>query len=137
MSRDLCLWTRKPTLPFRIHYSERYSDDEYEYRHVILPKPLFKMIPKNFFNPDNTGTLRLLTEEEWRGIGITQSLGWEHYEVHGKPSLRLHPTYRANPSISVVAPEPHVLLFRRPKNFDQMMAGRSAAPAGKAQGKRK
>ena len=85
MSRDLCLWTRKPTLPFRIHYSERYSDDEYEYRHVILPKPLFKMIPKNFFNPDNTGTLRLLTEEEWRGIGITQSLGWEHYEVHGKP----------------------------------------------------
>ncbi len=67
----------------RIHYSERYSDDEYEYRHVILPKPLFKMIPKNFFNDDNTGTLRLLSEEEWRGIGITQSLGWEHYEVHG------------------------------------------------------
>lgn len=68
----------------RIHYSERYSDDEYEYRHVILPKPLFKMIPKQFFNPDNTGTLRLLSEREWRGIGITQSLGWEHYEVHGK-----------------------------------------------------
>ena len=72
----------------RIHYSERYSDDEYEYRHVILPKPLFKMIPKNFFNPDNSGTLRLLSEEEWRGIGITQSLGWEHYEVHGKCELR-------------------------------------------------
>ena len=68
----------------RIHYSERYSDDEYEYRHVILPKPLFKMIPKNFFNDDNSGTLRLLSEEEWRGIGITQSLGWEHYEVHGE-----------------------------------------------------
>ncbi|KAM5532096.1 hypothetical protein V8D89_014260 [Ganoderma adspersum] len=104
----------------KIHYSERYSDEEYEYRHVILPKPLFKMIPKNFFNADNSGTLRLLSEEEWRGIGITQSLGWEHYEVH--------------------APEPHVLLFRRPKNFDQMqaaMAGRSAAPAGKAQAKRK
>lgn len=74
-------------LPCRIHYSERYSDEEYEYRHVILPKPLFKMIPKNFFNPDNSGTLRLLTEEEWRGIGITQSLGWEHYEVHGKYDL--------------------------------------------------
>lgn len=71
---------------FRIHYSERYSDEEYEYRHVILPKPLFKMIPKHFFNQDNTGTLRLLSEEEWRGIGITQSLGWEHYEVHGKSS---------------------------------------------------
>lgn len=68
----------------RIHYSDRYSDDLYEYRHVILPKPLFKMIPKKFFNPDNTGTLRLLEEPEWRGIGITQSLGWEHYEVHGE-----------------------------------------------------
>jgi len=37
--------------------------------------------------------MRILAEDEWRGIGITQSLGWEHYEVH--------------------APEPHVLLFRR------------------------
>ncbi|KAF7791332.1 hypothetical protein EIP86_002346 [Pleurotus ostreatoroseus] len=59
------------------------------------------MIPKNFFSDDNSGTLRLLEEKEWRGIGITQSLGWEHYEVH--------------------APEPHVLLFRRPKNFDEQM----------------
>jgi cyclin-dependent kinase regulatory subunit CKS1 len=42
------------------------------------------MVPKNFFN-EETGTLRLLAEPEWRGIGITQSLGWEHYEVHGKP----------------------------------------------------
>ena len=75
---------KKPTLSFRIHYSERYSDDEYEYRHVILPKPLFKMIPKTLFNPDKSGTLRLLSEQEWRGIGITQSLGWEHYEVHGE-----------------------------------------------------
>ncbi|KAG6854736.1 transcription factor [Blastosporella zonata] len=81
----------------KIHYSDRYSDDEYEYRHVIIPKQLLKMIPKQFFNPDDTGTLRLLAEPEWRGIGITQSLGWEHYEVH--------------------APEPHVLLFRRPKDF--------------------
>jgi cyclin-dependent kinase regulatory subunit CKS1 len=83
----------------KIHYSDRYSDDEYEYRHVILPKPLLKLVPKQFFNPDDSGTLRLLTETEWRGIGITQSLGWQHYEVH--------------------APEPHVLLFRRPINFDQ------------------
>ncbi|KAJ3551778.1 hypothetical protein NM688_g4512 [Phlebia brevispora] len=90
----------------KIHYSERYSDDTYEYRHVILPKPLFKMIPKNFFNADNSGTLRLLEEKEWRGIGITQSLGWEHYEVH--------------------APEPHVLLFRRPKNFDEQLKRREA-----------
>ena len=41
------------------------------------------MIPKTYFNPDDPGVLRLLSEAEWRGIGITQSLGWEHYEVHG------------------------------------------------------
>jgi len=70
-------------LACRIHYSDRYSDDLYEYRHVILPKPLLKLIPKDYFD-EKVGTLRLLTEGEWRGIGITQSLGWEHYEVHGK-----------------------------------------------------
>ncbi|PCH37703.1 CKS-domain-containing protein [Wolfiporia cocos MD-104 SS10] len=96
----------------KIHYSDRYSDDEYEYRHVILPKPLFKMIPKSLFNPDKSGTLRLLTEDEWRGIGITQSLGWEHFEVH--------------------APEPHILLFRRRKDFgapsqQQQQVGRKLA----------
>ena len=42
------------------------------------------MIPPDFFREDDSGVLRLLAEHEWRGIGITQSLGWEHYEVHGK-----------------------------------------------------
>ena len=37
---------------------------------------------------------RLLTETEWRKLGIQQSLGWVHYAYH--------------------KPEPHVLLFRRP-----------------------
>jgi len=83
----------------RIHYSDRYSDEQFEYRHVILPKPLFKLIPKSYFNDDDTGTLRLLADHEWRGIGIQQSLGWVHYEIH--------------------APEPHVLLFRRSKDYDQ------------------
>ncbi|TDL24919.1 cyclin-dependent kinase regulatory subunit [Rickenella mellea] len=81
----------------KISYSDRYSDDIYEYRHVILPKPLLKLIPKQYFNQDDSGTLRLLSEPEWRGIGITQSLGWVHYEVH--------------------TPEPHVLLFRRERNY--------------------
>lgn len=87
----------------RIHYSDRYSDDQYEYRHVILPKPLFKLIPKSYFNNEENGngTLRLLSDHEWRGIGIQQSLGWVHYEIH--------------------APEPHVLLFRRAKDYDQQI----------------
>lgn len=79
-----------------IHYSSRYSDDEHEYRHVQLPKDMIKKIPKDYFDPSK-GTLKLLWEEEWRGLGITQSLGWEHYEVH--------------------EPEPHILLFKRPINY--------------------
>lgn len=74
-----------------IHYSTRYSDDTFEYRHVILPKGMLKAIPRDYFNHE-TGTLRILHDSEWRGLGITQSLGWEHYENH--------------------APEPHILLFK-------------------------
>ncbi|KAJ8087981.1 hypothetical protein PM082_013532 [Marasmius tenuissimus] len=80
----------------RINYSDRYSDDMYEYRHVILPKQLLRYIPETFWD-QKTGALRLLAEKEWRAIGIQQSLGWEHYEIH--------------------VPEPHVLLFRRAKDF--------------------
>jgi hypothetical protein len=67
----------------RIRYSDNYEDDMYTYRHVTLPKPLLKIIPKEFWNKDGSGTLKLLTEDECRIIGISQSLGWEHYEIHG------------------------------------------------------
>ncbi|KAF3764689.1 hypothetical protein M406DRAFT_291831 [Cryphonectria parasitica EP155] len=79
-----------------IHYSSRYSDNEFEYRHVQLPKAMLKVIPKEYFD-SSKGTLKLLWEDEWRSMGITQSLGWEHYEVH--------------------EPEPHILLFKRPLNY--------------------
>jgi cyclin-dependent kinase regulatory subunit CKS1 len=39
---------------------------------VILPKELAKTLPKS----------RLLTESEWRGIGVQQSRGWQHYAIH-------------------------------------------------------
>lgn len=71
-----------------IQYSEKYQDETYEYRHVILPKVLAKALPKG----------RLLAEQEWRGIGVQQSRGWVHYGRH--------------------RPEPHVLLFRRPLGTD-------------------
>lgn len=45
---------------------------------------MLKLIPKRYFASDDSGLLRILEEDEWRGIGITQSLGWEHFEVHGK-----------------------------------------------------
>ncbi|XP_013147300.1 PREDICTED: cyclin-dependent kinases regulatory subunit [Papilio polytes] len=78
----------------QIQYSERYSDDVYEYRHVILPPDLARLVPKS----------HLMTETEWRNLGVQQSPGWLHFMVHN--------------------PEPHVLLFRRPKsNIQNVMNG--------------
>jgi|EP00670_Eutreptiella_braarudii_P003197 cyclin-dependent kinase regulatory subunit CKS1 len=71
----------------KIQYSEKYYDETNEYRHVILPKEISKLLPKH----------RLMSEREWRSIGVQQSLGWEHYLIH--------------------RPEPHILCFRRPKNY--------------------
>ena len=50
----------------------------------MLPKDVAKLVPKN----------KLMSEHEWRSIGVQQSQGWVHYMVH--------------------KPEPHILLFRRP-----------------------
>lgn len=77
-----------PHYPEEIEYSEKYSDELYEYRHVLLPKPLYKQMPKG----------KLLNENEWRALGVQQSRGWIHYDVH--------------------KPEPHILLFRRPLGTD-------------------
>ncbi|XP_040211019.1 cyclin-dependent kinases regulatory subunit 2 [Rana temporaria] len=72
-----------------IYYSDKYTDEKYEYRHVMLPKELAKQVPKT----------HLMSEEEWRRLGVQQSLGWIHYMIH--------------------EPEPHILLFRRPLPKDQ------------------
>jgi hypothetical protein len=58
----------------RADFSDRYSDNEYEYRHVQLPKNMLKAIPKDYHDPSK-GTLKLLWEEEWRALGITQVRG--------------------------------------------------------------
>jgi len=38
---------------------------------VQLPKAMLKKIPKDYFDGAR-GTLKLLWEDEWRGLGITQ-----------------------------------------------------------------
>ncbi|OQV25144.1 putative Cyclin-dependent kinases regulatory subunit 2 [Hypsibius exemplaris] len=78
---DVC--RRRKMSNNKFYYSDKYSDDVYEYRHVVLPKDYAQRIPK----------ARLMKEEEWRGLGIQQSLGWETYMIH--------------------KPEPHIILFRR------------------------
>ena len=49
-----------PHFPDEIEYSEKYQDDDYEYRHVLLPRATYKQMPRN----------RLLFEEEWRHLGV-------------------------------------------------------------------
>ena len=71
------------------YYSDKYFDSDYEYRHVMIPKDWVKRCP-----PD-----RLMSEKEWRDIGVCQSVGWIHYMKHD--------------------PEPHILLFRRPLKKDE------------------
>mmetsp|Transcript_18184 Transcript_18184/g.63919 ORF Transcript_18184/g.63919 Transcript_18184/m.63919 type:complete len:92 (-) Transcript_18184:251-526(-) len=81
-----------PHYPDEIEYSEKYQDDTFEYRHVILTK----IIAKNMYKL--TVGKRLLEEDEWRSLGVQQSRGWGHYEIH--------------------RPEPHILLFRRALGTD-------------------
>ena len=47
-------------------FRERYYDDVYEYRHVVLPQDIAKRLPKD----------KLLSEAEWRALGVQQSRGW-------------------------------------------------------------
>lgn len=90
------------------------------------------MIPKTYFDPEEPGVLRILSDQEWRGIGITQSLGWEHYEVHGECGRDKRNVVAAaidgeerqtdlGPLVlsDLSAPEPHILLFRREKDFQE------------------
>ncbi|KAK3175549.1 hypothetical protein Dsin_033197 [Dipteronia sinensis] len=79
----------------QIQYSEKYFDDAYEYRHVVLPPDVAKLLPRIVSSLKYVFMFRT----EWRAIGVQQSRGWVHYAVH--------------------RPEPHIMLFRRPLNYQQ------------------
>ncbi|KAG1932180.1 cyclin-dependent kinases regulatory subunit [Pimephales promelas] len=63
----------------QIYYSDKYTDDHYEYRHVVLPRELAKQVPKS----------HLMSEDEWRRLGVQQSLGWVHYMIHEPVGSRI------------------------------------------------
>ncbi|ONK73607.1 uncharacterized protein A4U43_C04F33390 [Asparagus officinalis] len=105
----------------QIQYSEKYFDDTYEYRHVVLPPDVAKTLPKNrllselgslrvnFAKPD----LKIGVDSSQRGTflrtsggGVQQSRGWVHYAIH--------------------RPEPHIMLFRRPLNYQQQQEAQAA-----------
>ena len=78
-----------PRYPEEIEHSNKYYDDYYEYKHVILPEKIYKEFLKE---------KKLLTQEDCIKLGIKQSNGWEHYLIYEN--------------------EPHILLFRRPLGTD-------------------
>jgi hypothetical protein len=45
----------------------------------MLPKELSKLVPKD----------HLMSEDEWRQIGVQQSRGWVHYLIHDPGKWRL------------------------------------------------
>lgn len=55
-------------MDYLIEYGDRFYDNEYEYRIVTLPNDIAKKVPK-----------RLLSDGEWRALGIQMSKGWVNY----------------------------------------------------------
>lgn len=85
------------------------------HRHVVLPPEIAQHLPKNRLLSEVREVEQLLlfrcccavgplqrlqlntllgctVQNEWRGLGVQQSRGWEHYAIH--------------------RPEPHIMLFR-------------------------
>ena len=69
-------------------YTDKYVDDNYEYRQVLLPRRIANKLDIE----------KLLTEEQCIELGIRQSRGWAHYGFHKY--------------------EPYILLFKRPLGTD-------------------
>lgn len=79
----------KTRCPEEIEYSAKYSDAMYEYRHAILPSG----VVHDMVRLVSTRPGLLLTEPEWRKLGVVQSHGWLHYMQY--------------------SPDQSILLFRR------------------------
>lgn len=69
-------------------YSRKCADETYEYRHVTLAQSAFEKA----WRLTCCGK-QLLSEAQWRNVGVQQGRGWEHYEIYAR--------------------EPQILLFRR------------------------
>jgi len=61
---------------------------------------MFGFLWGDFFPPFSS------VQNEWRAIGVQQSRGWVHYAIH--------------------RPEPHIMLFRRPINYQQQQEAAAA-----------
>ena len=73
-------------------YGEKFNDGKYEYRNVVVPNSKGEYLHQIglVYNRQHK---KLLSENEWRSLGISQAEGWEHYAHY--------------------QPEPLVLMFRK------------------------
>jgi hypothetical protein len=78
-----------------IYYSPRVVDDtNTEFRYVILPR---SHAPWN---------KKIMTEEEWRALGITMSRGWQHVGFFkGSETLIFSRPVESNSSQSASVPD--------------------------------
>ena len=58
------------SLPAEIEYSVKYTDDRFEYRHVLLSESAYQEYQK-LSQPG-----QLLTEQQVKHLGVMQSKGW-------------------------------------------------------------
>lgn len=78
----MCFWSGDVIFKRRVHVRQSICDLNAlnvvvcDGRHVVLPRELAKQVPKS----------HLMSEDEWRRLGVQQSLGWVHYMIH-EPGL--------------------------------------------------
>lgn len=66
-----------PHYPDEIEYSDKYMDDYYEYRHVILPREVYKKMPRGRLLVENVSIIWCRNGEPWESssqeVGSTMS----------------------------------------------------------------
>lgn len=58
-----------PRYPSEIEHSEKYYDDEFEYKHVTLTEEAAKMVRRG----------HLVQPKDYCKLGLMQTPGWIHY----------------------------------------------------------
>jgi hypothetical protein len=75
--------------PKEIYYSDKYNDDKFEYRHVMLPKDIAKLVPKTHLVNNHIVLRALFDYEKVKGCSsfitrylIVESWPKTRYNVH-------------------------------------------------------
>ncbi len=63
-----------PHYPDEIEYSDKYQDDHYEYRHVLLPKEVYRKITKGKLLSESVMSMFKLGMEKF-GCPTVQRMG--------------------------------------------------------------